>query len=273
MSSTSCQSAPAAPSVQECDPLRRIDFTCEEAGRELVSIAAAQRRLLLPPRVPEVQGLDLAVAYRPARQAGGDFYDFLPLSGGKLGIFIADVTGHGAAAALVAAIVHGMVRSCPDATSPAHLLGFVNDRLTEAGRDWSGLFVTAFYAVYDPATRTLAYANAGHPPPRLLPHDGVQPSALDAAEGFPLGIEPVQRFTTGTAPLRRGDLLYLYTDGVIEISNAQEVWFGLTGLDASARQGRGAADAAVSLIMRNVKAFEGDSAPADDQTVVVARFE
>jgi serine phosphatase RsbU (regulator of sigma subunit) len=80
MPATSYPPAPATPAVPDSDPLRRIDFTCEEAGRELVSVAAAQR-LLLPARLPEVLGLDLAVPYQPARQAEGDFYDFLPLPG------------------------------------------------------------------------------------------------------------------------------------------------------------------------------------------------
>jgi sigma-B regulation protein RsbU (phosphoserine phosphatase) len=172
MSVASFSSASADTAGLDCDPLRRIDFTCEEAGRELESVAAAQR-MLLPARLPEAPGLDLAVAYRPARQAGGDLYDFLPLPGGGLGVFVADVTGHGAAAALLAAVVHGMVRACPHAGSPADLLAFINDWLTVGERDWHGRFVTAFYGVYDPATRTLTYANAGHPTPRLLSGEDV----------------------------------------------------------------------------------------------------
>ena len=256
----------------DCDRLRRIDFTCEEAGRELTSVAAAQR-MLLPERLPEVPGLDLAVAYRPARQAGGDFYDFIPLPGGRLGVFVADVTGHGAAAALLAAVVHGMVRACPHAGSPADLLAFVKDRLTAGDRDWRGRFVTAFYGVYDPATRTLTYANAGHPTPRLLLGGDAESGSLDATGGLPLGIEPGLRFADGTAPLRPGDVLVLYTDGVTEAHDPDdEEWFGTGRLDEAVRRASNVADAVVSRIVESVKAFEGGHAPADDQTVVVAQL-
>ena len=247
-------SAPAETAAMDCHPLRRIDFTCEEAGRELESVAAAQR-MLLPARLPEVPGVDLAVAYRPARQAGGDLYDFIPLPGGRLGLFIADVTGHGAAAALLAAVVHGMVRACPHAGSPADLLAFVNDRLTAGDRDWRGRFVTAFYGVYDPATRTLTYANAGHPSPLLLSGGDAQSRPLDATGGLPLGIEPDLPFATGTASLRPGDVLVLYTDGVTEARDPDdEEWFGVGRLEDAVCRGRATADTVASRIVESVKA-------------------
>lgn len=103
--------APAAQTVQrDCCVERKDDFTCGEAGREIAAVAAVQR-LLLPNRLPQVPGLDLAVSYRPARHASGDYYDFLRLPSGKWGFFIADVSGHGAAAAVVTAAVHASHRS------------------------------------------------------------------------------------------------------------------------------------------------------------------
>jgi serine phosphatase RsbU (regulator of sigma subunit) len=96
-------------SAHECVLKRRLGTSCDEAGRELEAVAAAQQ-LLLPAELPHVPGLDLAVSYRPARQAGGDFYDFLPLTDGRWGLFIADVSGHGAAAAIVTAVVHATLR-------------------------------------------------------------------------------------------------------------------------------------------------------------------
>ena len=255
--------------AHDCVLKRRLGTSCDEAGRELEAVAAAQQ-LLLPAELPHVPALDLAVSYRPARQAGGDYYDFLPLSDGRWGLFIADVSGHGAAAAIVAAVVHATLRGCPELDDPGKVLAYINGRLRGARTEWSGSFVTAFYAVFDPRTRTLSYATAGHPPARLRSgSDGVVRS-LDAVRALPLGIEAGETFVTNSTIVTPGDVLVMFTDGVAEASDPHDEWFGAERLDHSIPEADGSARSVLDVISNELGAFTQGQRPADDQTLVVA---
>jgi sigma-B regulation protein RsbU (phosphoserine phosphatase) len=264
--------APASrPAQRACCVKKPANFTCDDADRELEAVAAVQR-LLLPNRLPEVPGLDVAVSYRPARQASGDHYDFLRLPDGRWGFFIADVSGHGAAAAVVAAAVHATVRAFPNPESPADLLAFVNERLVAERPDWLGLFVTAFYAVLDPVSGVLTYSTAGHPPPRLYSPERPGARALDDVEGLPLGIEAGMVFDAATTTVTTGDLLVLYTDGVTEARDGSGEWFGVRQLDAAVQRAEADAGQVIASVTDELKLIEGGSGRADDQTLVVARF-
>src|SRR5205814_2065862 len=135
--------------------------------QELQTVGQIQRSLL-PETLPSIPGFELAAHYQTSAQAGGDYYDFFPLEGGATGLFIADVAGHGTPAAVLMAITHAIAHAQPGThTPPPVLLGYLNDRLARAYTR-GGTFVTAFYAVLDPAKRTLTYSTAGHNPPRLV---------------------------------------------------------------------------------------------------------
>src|SRR5204863_6200348 len=135
--------------------------------RELKAVARIQRSLL-PSTLPEIPGLDLASSYQTSARAGGDYYDFFRLPDNQWGILMADVSGHGTPAAVLMAVTHTIAHSYPGpAMPPGLLLAHVNRTLTERYTARMGAFVTAFYGVYDPATRTIAFSSAGHPPPRL----------------------------------------------------------------------------------------------------------
>src|SRR5437762_9568545 len=162
----------------------------EAVDYELKGLADIQRSLL-PKELPRIPNLSLAAHYQTSRRAGGDYYDFFPLPDGRWGILIADVSGHGTAAAVLMAVTHSIAHTYPGApTPPGELLGHVNRVLAERYTANSGAFVTAFYAVYDPATRAITYSSAGHPPPRLKRCADGSLALLDGQHGLPLGILP-----------------------------------------------------------------------------------
>src|SRR6185295_13481507 len=190
------------------DALKALD-------RELQVVGDIQRSLL-PPQLPKIAGFDIAAYYQTSARAGGDYYDFFPLEGGACGLFIADVSGHGTPAAVFMAITHAIAHTQPGThTPPARLLEYLNHHLARTyTRD--GSFVTAFYAVLDPASRTLTYSRAGHNPPRLLRSGQI--ISIEESGALPLGILDEQNYAESTIGLEKEDLLLLYTDGITEAS-------------------------------------------------------
>lgn len=127
------------------------------------------QRSLLPQELPDILGVELAAEYLTSHAAGGDLYDLASMADGSWGIFIADVSGHGTPAAVIMAITHALAHAHPGPPDP--LVPFddlFNQRLSRDYTPRTPAFVTAFYGVYNPTTRTLTYCNAGHPPPRLI---------------------------------------------------------------------------------------------------------
>ena len=182
-----------------------------ELDRELQVVGEIQRSLL-PAELPRIEGFEVAAHYVTSARAGGDYYDFFPLSDGW-GIFIADVAGHGTPAAVLMAITHAIAHAQPGThTPPGLLLGYLNRQLTRSYTR-GGTFVTAFYAVLDPVKRTIRYAAAGHNPPRLV--RGGRVMSLDRTGSLPLGIME-QEYGEAEVALERGDLLVMYTDGITE---------------------------------------------------------
>ncbi|HZW09097.1 MAG TPA: PP2C family protein-serine/threonine phosphatase [Phycisphaerales bacterium] len=242
--------------------------------RELKSVADIQRSLL-PAELPRIEGFEFAATYHTSAQAGGDYYDFFPLADGRWGLFIADVAGHGTPAAVLMAVTHAIAHAQPGShTPPGLLLGYINERLTGTYTR-SGAFVTAFYAVLDPAARTLTFARAGHNPPRLARAGRVLP--LEGKGALPLGIVEGQAFEPSVVELERGDLLLLYTDGITEAMTPAQgsglrPLFGLDRLDRLlvACEEATAADC-LGRIRAGVAAFCGDVAQEDDQTLIAIR--
>ena len=191
----------------------------EALDREMRAVGEIQRSLL-PAAWPGVPTLDLATHYQPSQRAGGDYYDFFPLPGGRCGIFIADVSGHGTPAAVLMAVTHCIAHTNPGSSMPpADVLSYLNHHLATLYTSRNESFITAFYGVYDPADRTLTYACAGHNPSRLKRcRDGVL-LALDGAGGLPLGIMPDGAYDQAVHQLQPGDQILFYTDGITEARN------------------------------------------------------
>lgn len=240
--------------------------TYDALDRELKTVGEIQRSLL-PSTLPNVPGLDLAASYETSQRAGGDYYDFFALPEHKWGIFIADVSGHGIPAAVVMAITHAIAHTRPTPlTRPGDFLAYLNATLRNRYTGETGSFVTAFYAVYDPATMTLTYAAGGHPTPRLVRDHKV--SGLGGRFGLPLGIDTPTEYLEYEIELRSGDKLLLYTDGVSEAFSPSGEQYGVERLDAACLASRGDATALLRSVQAELKKHSGDRSVGDDRTLL-----
>jgi sigma-B regulation protein RsbU (phosphoserine phosphatase) len=226
---------------------------------------------LLPTGAREMPGLDLAAAYVPARELGGDFYDFLPYGQGRLGFLLGDVSGKGTAAALYGSLAIGTVREIvvDHACEPACMLALLNQRLVGARLDTR--FIAMLFAIYDAATRKITLANAGGPYPLLVRNGQVRAIRL---EGVPLGLIPDTEYDEITIDVQPGDVVLFASDGILESENSAKEEFGperLTSLLSAISPG----DSAREIAERILAATDGHSgsgvAPHDDRTLVVLR--
>lgn len=244
----------------------------ESIERELRVVADIQRSLL-PRKLPEIPGLDFATHYQTSRNAGGDYFDFFDLPGGRLGILVADVSGHGTPAAVLMAILHSIAHLAPHGgTSPSALLRFVNEQLSRRYTLESGMFVTAFHAVYDPASRRLTYSSAGHNPPRIrvgFTGPGGPVLSLDQAQGLPLGVLDEAEYVESWVEIDPGDALVFYTDGITEAFGPRGDMYGTDRLDAVLAQPHPSAAAMLTAILDDLRVFAGAVPPGDDRTMIV----
>jgi serine phosphatase RsbU (regulator of sigma subunit) len=180
--------------------------------------------------VPTLEGWQISPLYQPAREVGGDFYDFHPLSGGRLGLVVGDATGKGVPAALVMSTTCGMLRAVSQAShssSPGEMLRRVNEALVPSIPD--NMFVTCFYAILDPTSGSLRYANAGHDVPYL--HRSGDTEEM-RARGMPLGLMPEMGYEEKEIVLDSGEAAFFYSDGLVEAHNPQGEMFGFPRLRA-----------------------------------------
>ncbi|HZW10568.1 MAG TPA: PP2C family protein-serine/threonine phosphatase [Phycisphaerales bacterium] len=249
--------------------VNRADELNRRLTAQLEAVARVQQALL-PTKVPRIPGLKIATSYLTSNEAGGDYYDFFSLPDERWGILIADVAGHGAAAATVMAMLHAILHSYegPD-FAPAAVLRFANRRLASSRID--STFVTAFFGVYDPRTGRLTYARAGHNPPRLKRGDSGEVLPVDDAPGLPLGITDDYQVETSAFELRERDTLVLYTDGVTEAFNAAREQFGIAGLDAALHGCSGDPECVVDSVHKALYRHTGSLSRDDDQTIVAIR--
>jgi sigma-B regulation protein RsbU (phosphoserine phosphatase) len=229
---------------------------------------ARVQQALLPKANPQIPGLVFATSYLTSEQAGGDYYDFFELSGGRWGILIADVAGHGPGAATVMAMLHAILHAHPGINDgPAAVLEYANERLYAAQMEQS--FVTAIFAVYDPATRVMTYARAGHPPLRIKDTRTGEVCVVTGDGGVPLGILEREGLEQHEVRLVPGQTVVFYTDGITEAFDGDRRMFGTDGLDAALKKCTGEPDCVVDSVHAALFEHTGSRSRDDDQTLVV----
>lgn len=229
------------------------------------------QRQLLPHGANGVPGLDLSTAYVPARELGGDFYDFLPYGEGKLALALGDVSGKGTAAALFGSLAIGTLRELvvSSTCNPSCMLQMLNHRMHGARLD--ARFIAMLFAVYDAATRRLTLANAGGPYP-LLVRDGVAREIR--IEGVPLGLFPESEYDEANVDLQPGDVVIFASDGILESENAAQEEFGsrrLHALLAGADRAASARKLSEIIIAATDDHSGPGTSPHDDRTLLVLR--
>jgi serine phosphatase RsbU (regulator of sigma subunit) len=234
-----------------------------------LNVAQQVQERLLPATPPEVPGHELAGVCIPSARVGGDYFDYIPLPDGQLGLVVADVSGHDLPAALIASAFRALVRTCLRA---GHSLEEVAQTLAREIPDCTAgsAFVTAVLAVLDPASGRLRYVNCGHNPP-LHDRAGGTPAWLESG-GPLLGLLDDTRFETGEIILAPGDQVVIFTDGIVEARNPAGEWFALDRLvDMVTTSRHLPARALVEHVVLEARAFAGVNDFEDDVTMVVLR--
>ncbi len=238
------------------------------------SIARQAQQRMLPDAPPQIPGYEISATCRPAREVGGDLYDFLRLPDERVGIVVADVSGKGIPAALYMTLTKGLLASIAEHESdPKLILQEVNRHLYEVCR--RKMFVTLVLAILDPATRRLTYARAGHNPP-VWRKSATNETLLLRAPGLGLGLNKGKLFDATLKPetitLERGDCVVFYSDGITEAMNESNTEYDEQRLMHIIERADGLnADATQENVMEDVGMFLGEVHPQDDQTVVVLR--
>src|SRR5215218_3460888 len=204
----------------------------ERIERERIEQELRVARLIqqasLPKDVPQLEGWEITPYYQPAREVGGDFYDFFELDDGQLGLVVGDATGKGMPAALMAEATSNMLRAVAQAlgsSSPGEVLARVNETLL--ARIPSNMFVTCFYAILDPKTAGLRYANAGHDLPYVRRCGDAEELR---ATGMPLGLMPSMSYEEKETILGAGESALFYSDGLVEAHDSKGEMFGFPRL-------------------------------------------
>jgi serine phosphatase RsbU (regulator of sigma subunit)/predicted ester cyclase len=239
----------------------------ERVDQEL-RVARRIQQASLPNEVPELEGWQISPYYQPAREVGGDFYDFHPLSEGRLGLVVGDATGKGVPAALVMSTTCGMLQAISQAldsssSSPGEVLERVNETLVT--RIPSNMFVTCFYAILDPKSGSLSYANAGHDLPYL--HRGGDCEEL-RARGMPLGLMPGMRYEEKEIELDVGEGVFFYSDGLVEAHDPKGEMFGFPRLRELIAE-HGEERALGNFLLEELYSFVGEGWEQEDDITIL----
>jgi serine phosphatase RsbU (regulator of sigma subunit)/ketosteroid isomerase-like protein len=231
-------------------------------------VARRIQQASLPKEVPTLEDWEITPHYQPAREVGGDFYDFLALPNRHLGLVVGDATGKGVPAALVMAAARSMLRALAQSSdSPGEVLVRVNDVLCPDIP--SGMFVTCFYGILDPESGRLSYANAGHNLPCSRRHDG-QADEL-RARGMPLGIMPRMDYEEKETTLETGVSTLFYSDGLVEAHDSRGEMFGFPRLRALVAE-RGEERSLGDFLLEELYSFVGEGwEQEDDITLLTLR--
>jgi len=236
----------------------------ERIEQEL-QVARQIQQELLPEATPDLGGWRIATYYQPAREVGGDFYDFLELPDGRLGLVVGDATGHGMPAALVMATTRGMLRAVVRSLeSPGEVLARVNEALVADIPP--SMFVTCFYGILDSENGRFIYANAGHNLP-CRRRNG-QADEL-RARGMPLGLMPVRGYEEKETFLIPGDSILIYSDGLVEAHNPRREMFGFPRLRRLVAEHAAEEGSLVDLLMDVLRSFTGEGWEQEDDITLV----
>jgi len=249
-------------------------LAAETAQREVMNreleIAREVQERLFPQRFPKIEGIDCFGFCRPARGVGGDYFDFIELNGGRIGVAIGDVSGKGVAAALLMASLQACLRgqTLAGVSDLGELMKNVNKLVYESSQ--SNRYATFFYGEFDPASRKFAYVNAGHNAPVILRRDEV--IRLEAS-GPVVGLLPGVGYTMDVCEMQPGDLFIGYTDGISEAQNEREEEWEEDRFLAAARAVAGrSARQVVEAIFREADAFTGNAKQYDDMTLLTVKI-
>jgi len=241
----------------------------ERVEQEL-RVARNIQQASLPEEVPTLEGWEISPYYQPAREVGGDFYDFFDLEDGRVGVVVGDATGKGMPAALVAEATSNMLRAVAQAlgsSSPGEVLERVNETLL--ARIPTNMFVTCFYAILEPESASLSYANAGHDLPYLRRRGGDAEELR--ARGMPLGLMSSMGYEEKEATLRDGESVLFYSDGLVEAHDPQREMFGFPRLQALVSE-HGEEESLEEALLEELYSFVGEGwEQEDDITLVTLR--
>ena len=259
--------SPEGKVVESWDSYDQLSLMRQSIEQEL-RVARSIQQASLPKEMPTLEGWQIASFYRPAHQVGGDFYDFHLLSEGRVGLVVGDATGKGVPAALVMSTTCGMLRLAAQSysSSPGEMLHRVNEALFPYIP--ANMFVTCFYAILEPESGSLSYANAGHDLPYLW-HSGEAEELR--ARGMPLGLMPGMGYEEGEAALREEHGVLFYSDGLVEAHDPKGEMFGFPRLRALVAE-RGEERSLEDLLMDELYSFVGeDWEQEDDITLLTLR--
>jgi len=231
-------------------------------------VARSIQQASLPKEVPSLEGWQITPYYQPAREVGGDFYDFFELEDGRVGVVVGDATGKGVPAALVVTATYSMLRAVAQALgsfSPGEVLAQVNETLL--ARIPSNMFVTCFYAILDPKSATLSYANAGHDLPYLRRRGGDAEELR--ARGMPLGLMSRMSYEEGEASLREEDSVLFYSDGLVEAHDPKGEMFGFPRLRALVAEDSEEERPLVDFLMEELYSFVGEGWEQEDDITLL----
>jgi serine phosphatase RsbU (regulator of sigma subunit)/anti-sigma regulatory factor (Ser/Thr protein kinase) len=243
---------------QEAEAVTRQRFEQE------LEVARLIQQNFLPKELPELPGWQVAAYYRPAREVGGDFYDVIPLSDGRVGFVVGDVTDKGVPAALVMSATRSVLRaSAQRLIEPGLVLERVNEHLCPDMPE--KMFVTCLYGVLDPASGLLRFANAGHDLPYVKTADGVVELR---ARGMPLGLMPGMDYEEKEAVLQPGESVLLHSDGVVEAHDPERDMFGFPRLKETVANGAGGQEL-IDRVLAELEAFTGSGSEQEDDITMV----
>jgi sigma-B regulation protein RsbU (phosphoserine phosphatase) len=259
-------------SMKNLSVLAELRTAKSHIDAEVDRIAEIQRSLL-PPDSPHVPGLEVAAKFETFDRAGGDLYDYAQMPDGRWGFLIADASGHGPSAAVVSAMLNAILHTYAADHANGRPSSLV--QVLEAGnaqmvaRCIEQSFVTAFLCIWDAKQQILTYGRAGHPPPLVRRGDEVIP--LSDAGGLPLGIFAESEYSDTTFQLRDGDILVMFTDGVLEAMDPAGEMFGESRLIRALKSADGSAQQVLDSLWTAITSHQAGGTPRDDQTVLVLK--
>jgi serine phosphatase RsbU (regulator of sigma subunit) len=259
-----------APAVRVAQLVRQQQQEAQERERieQELRVARLIQQTLLPKALPELPGYDVAAYYQPAREVGGDFYDFLDLEDGRFGLVVGDVTDKGVPAAIVMATTRTMLRAAAQRLfSPGEVLQRVNDVLVQDIPP--NMFVTCLYAILDQESGRLVYANAGHDLPYRRRAGRSEGSEELRARGMPLGLMPGMGYEEKEIVLEKGESVLFYSDGLVEAHDPSREMFGFPRLQGLVGTHRSGGSALISFLLSELARFTGDGWEQEDDITLV----